>query len=150
MREASFAVLAEPTPENLDRLRAALEAEVDAELYPARPPGEAFRARMKSDEKYLDAQIAGWWVWGQSAWIGSGWCATNRLERDKGTRPDLGGDGAHGHGIHAAGPHYGRGVLSKTMRAGQLPDLGASDMAAWGRGVHAKDLRLPQKQPRCR
>lgn len=21
-----------------------------------------------------DPQIAGWWVWGQSAWIGSGWC----------------------------------------------------------------------------
>jgi DNA adenine methylase len=21
-----------------------------------------------------DAKIAGWWVWGQCAWIGSGWC----------------------------------------------------------------------------
>jgi site-specific DNA-adenine methylase len=34
-----------------------------------------FRERMKNEPDYFDAKIAGWWVWGQSAWIGSGWCA---------------------------------------------------------------------------
>jgi len=28
-----------------------------------------------------DAEIAGWWLWGQCAWIGSGWCDWSRPER---------------------------------------------------------------------
>ena len=36
---------------------------------------EQFRERMKTEPKYYDAKIAGWWVWGQCIWIGSGWCA---------------------------------------------------------------------------
>lgn len=35
---------------------------------------EDFRERMKSDPDFFDAKIAGWWVWGLSAWLGSGWC----------------------------------------------------------------------------
>jgi DNA adenine methylase len=31
---------------------------------------EEFRERMKADPDYFDAKIAGWWVWGISAWIG--------------------------------------------------------------------------------
>ncbi len=34
-----------------------------------------FRGRMRSDPDYFDAKIAGWWVWGLCAWIGSGWCS---------------------------------------------------------------------------
>lgn len=26
------------------------------------------------DPRYYDAEVAGWWAWGQCAWIGSGWC----------------------------------------------------------------------------
>lgn len=36
-----------------------------------------FRERMMTDPDYFDAKIAGWWVWGLSAWIGSGWCDVN-------------------------------------------------------------------------
>ena len=35
---------------------------------------QEFRDRMKTDPDYFDAKIAGWWVWGQCKWIGSGWC----------------------------------------------------------------------------
>lgn len=35
-----------------------------------------FRERMKTDPDFYDAKIAGWWAWGISQWIGSGWCAT--------------------------------------------------------------------------
>lgn len=31
--------------------------------------------RLKTDPAYYNAKIAGWWVWGQCLWIGSGWCA---------------------------------------------------------------------------
>ena len=36
---------------------------------------EEFRERMKTEPDYYDTKIAGWWVWGQCIWIGSGWCA---------------------------------------------------------------------------
>lgn len=31
--------------------------------------------RVRRDPDYFDAKVAGWWVWGQCLWIGSGWCA---------------------------------------------------------------------------
>jgi len=31
--------------------------------------------RLEADPEYYDAKIAGWWVWGVSNWIGSGWCS---------------------------------------------------------------------------
>lgn len=34
-----------------------------------------FQASMKADPEFYDAKIAGWWVWGQCLWIGSGWCS---------------------------------------------------------------------------
>lgn len=33
------------------------------------------RRLMRSDPFWCDPQVAGWWVWGLSQWIGSGWCA---------------------------------------------------------------------------
>lgn len=35
---------------------------------------EKFRKRMLANPEYYDAAIAGIWVWGQSCWIGAGWC----------------------------------------------------------------------------
>jgi hypothetical protein len=32
-------------------------------------------AAMESDPDWYDAKVAGWWVWGICAWIGSGWCS---------------------------------------------------------------------------
>lgn len=40
-----------------------------------------FRKRMLADPDYYDAKIAGWWVWGISSWIGSGWCSIPTNER---------------------------------------------------------------------
>jgi hypothetical protein len=31
--------------------------------------------RLMADPEYFDARMAGWWAWGQSAWIGAGWCS---------------------------------------------------------------------------
>jgi site-specific DNA-adenine methylase len=30
--------------------------------------------KLEGDVDYFDPKIAGWWVWGQCCWIGSGWC----------------------------------------------------------------------------
>jgi DNA adenine methylase len=38
---------------------------------------ETLRQRLEGDPEWHDAQIAGWWVWGVSCWIGSGFCSGN-------------------------------------------------------------------------
>jgi DNA adenine methylase len=77
---------------------------------------EGFRERMLTDPAYYDAKIAGWWVWGLSAWIGSGWCAPLKGPRAVRKRPNLN--------------RGGRGVSR------QLPHL-SGDSGAAGAGIHA-------------
>jgi len=111
----------------------------------------AFRERMKTDPEHFDAKVAGWWVWGISQWIGSGWCqyATgNRLPSigagsDRGVhqkRPRLGrgGRGVTRSGLSQQLPYVftgGRGVNAHNLPQ-QMPDL-SGDSGAAGRGVHA-------------
>lgn len=38
---------------------------------------ESVTARLEGDPDWCDAKVAGWWVWGICAWIGSGWCSGN-------------------------------------------------------------------------
>jgi hypothetical protein len=41
---------------------------------------DEFRKQMRDDPHFYDAKIAGWWVWGVSQWIGSGWCSAPNWE----------------------------------------------------------------------
>ncbi len=77
---------------------------------------EEFRERMKVDPEYYDSKIAGWWVWGQCIWIGSGWCAKQL--------PHLGDAGT---GVHRKRPHLGNAGKGVNR---QLPHLGDA-----GKGV---------------
>ena len=79
-----------------------------------------------------DAKVAGWWLWGQCCWIGSGWC-----EWDKEGHPSTSAHDPHagnaGRGVQAIGqiPHAGnagRGVQA----IGQIPHASNA-----GRGVQA-------------
>ena len=36
---------------------------------------EALSARLEGDPEWCDPKVAGWWVWGMSCWIGSGFCS---------------------------------------------------------------------------
>ena len=36
---------------------------------------ESLRRRLEGDPEWHDPKIAGWWVWGVSCWIGSGFCS---------------------------------------------------------------------------
>jgi len=88
-----------------------------------------------------DAKVAGWWLWGQCSWIGSGWCdwaGAARNERRDGRAGDWEGEphaGNAGMGVQAIGkvPHAsdaGRGspiLLTSTGRTalrwlGELAD----------------------------
>ena len=66
-----------------------------------------------------DAKIAGWWLWGQCCWIGSGWCDPARGQRGDGS---AGGDGL-GQIPHAS--NAGRGVQAVTL--GKIPHASAAE-----------------------
>lgn len=88
-----------------------------------------FRARMRSEPEYFDAKVAGWWVWGLCAWIGSGWCDVARVESggDDRARAQLaGGEGHHGNGVHSL----------SARQPEKLPLLGGTT----GAGVHRRGL----------
>jgi hypothetical protein len=106
-----------------------------------------FRERMMSDPLFFDARIAGWWVWGLCAWIGSGWCSSPNVGGSK--LPSLAGGGA-GQGSQA---YYGKGIHSGAYRAPsrQLPALGGStfdgkSFANYGKGIHGGGMRAPSRQ----
>lgn len=84
-----------------------------------------FREHMKTDPEFFDAKIAGWWVWGVSQWIGSGWCS----------QPDWTGRMARG---------ASRGIHCERRPPRQVPNL-SGDSGAAGRGIHASGLH--QKVP---
>lgn len=97
----------------------------------AAPDAAEWRARMHRDPDFYDAKRAGWWVWGHSAWIGSGWCPDRDSEGALSDQlPHLGDPGM---GVHAPG-------LSD-----QLPHLGDP-----GRGVHAVMAALAARLRRVR
>jgi DNA adenine methylase len=89
-----------------------------------------------------DAKVAGWWLWGQCSWIGSGWCEwqrkdsarQRRREGHPGERTDSEVTSA-GMGIQASGqiPHVsdaGRGIQA----SGQIPHVGNADPIFWTSG----------------
>jgi DNA adenine methylase len=88
-----------------------------------------------------DPKVAGWWLWGQCCWIGSGWCdwAGRGPQRVDGQIPFL---SSPGMGVQAIGqvPHAGnagRGVQA----LGQVPHVGDAGMGvqALGKIPHAGD-----------
>ena len=85
------------------------------------------RAKLTDAEWPGDARIAGWWLWGQCCWIGSGWCDPDRGQRGDGSA----GDDGCGQIPHAG--NAGRGVQATTL--GRIPH--ASDA---GMGVQATTL----------
>jgi DNA adenine methylase len=49
--------------------------------------------RLRSDPDFYDAKSAGWWVWGQCCWIGTGWGPEMREQGVNRKRPHLGDAG---------------------------------------------------------
>ena len=113
---------------------------------------ERITAKLEGDPEWFDAKAAGWWVWGISLWIGSGWCsgkgswivADGELVNFR-QLPHLGNAG---QGINRQLPHLGsagQGINRKLPHLGdagqginrQLPHLGNA-----GRGINRKRQEL--------
>jgi len=86
---------------------------------------------IESDPMFYDSQVAGWWVWGQNAWIGGGWCTGKGPWRyaDDGT-VSCSSNGEEG--VTRVLPHLGTGRGINR----QLPHLGA------GQGINRKRPHL--------
>jgi hypothetical protein len=111
-----------------------------------------FQAQMKADPDFFDVKIAGWWVWGQCLWIGSGWC-----QKPEWTGRGVGAAanrGVHSQRLEQPRPHVshaGMGVHSKRSKLRERGDDGIATRrwqgggAGGGSGVHAP--RLSQQKP---
>ena len=88
--------------------------------------GPELRERMVADPDDYDAKIAGWWVWGQSSWIGHGWC-DNHGQYDRVPNINTGG----GFGVQQQ-----REDLHVEDKRPKVPDGGGS-------GVSAQRDRVP-------
>lgn len=111
--------------------------------------------KVKADPEFFDPKVAGWWVWGQCLWIGSGWCArpdwTGRVNAGRRARGinGAGVNGVHKPSLGAGGwqkrpvLQHGEGGRGVHRLAHQVPDL-SGDSGAAGRGIHAPGfLRRP-------
>lgn len=79
---------------------------------------EEVRRQMRADPDWFDVQVAGWWVWGLSQWIGSGWCAQPAWEESGVTRAEKGcGIGTSTTAKRPSLPKGGRGVQQVSARA---------------------------------
>jgi hypothetical protein len=104
-----------------------------------------FREAMKTDPSYFDARVAGYWVWGQCIWIGSGWCsaAAKIDEGNAGTGlhrklPHL---GTAGNGLHRQLPHLGD--------AGTEASTGSDRISATAQYLHQLADRLRRVRVCC-
>jgi len=123
---------------------------------------EDFRRRMRWDPEFYDAKIAGWWVWGISQWIGSGWCAApnwtagaamvhgSRAEGAS-TRPNLQPQGVHVRSIRgsATSEHEQRPDLSgqRGVTGGRLRDLGNSHHWEKRPNLNGRRTTLSEQMP---
>jgi hypothetical protein len=90
--------------------------------------------RLMGDPEFFDAKAAGWWVWGQCCWIGSGWCS------GKGPWTSENGEfvlGNSGQGVNRQRPHLGDPGKGVNRKRPHLRNPGQGECAArseWLRG----------------
>lgn len=98
--------------------------------------------QVMTDPEYFDVQIAGWWVWGQCLWIGSGWCESPKSLRTR----DANGMIADklqknsGAGVLAVGLHAKRPRLRERGDDGVAYRRWQGGGQGGGSGVHAPTL----------
>lgn len=99
----------------------------------------AFRERMRKEPDFFDVKVAGWWVWGISQWIGSGWCAQPAWEAEGF------GDKTSEHAKRPALDKPGRGVHQLAARGESLANAtnweGRANAGRDPRGVNARRVR---------
>lgn len=95
---------------------------------------ESITDRLMGDPEWYDVRAAGWWAWGASCWIGSGWCSgMGPWVASDGvmTRRD---DGDAGRGVNRQLPHLGNAGQGVNRTGGLTEYLGRlADRLRWTR-----------------
>jgi len=92
---------------------------------------------LTTNPEFFDAKIAGWWVYGQCLWIGSGWCATDRRRRNEypaGQKKRPHCDRGSGRGVH-------QDLEEKSPRMGYGPDQKRRPQLSADRGINAERVQ---------
>jgi len=104
---------------------------------------------MEADPEFYDAKIAGWWVWGVNAWIGSGWCSgAGPWTTDAGIVSKLPHLGDAGQGVNRKLPHLGdagRGVNRKLPHLGDAGRAGFNNLQYRADGIAAYFTQLANR-----
>lgn len=138
-----------------------IERDLEARHFWLVTEGRSRIERLAGDPEAFDSQVAGWWCWGLSTWIGGGWCAgtgphawlpeagewgsARREEGDSGVehrKPFL--SGPHQGGINSELEQQGiprrrpavqrpRGINAGVER--KRPNIGGRGNGADGRGI---------------
>ena len=66
--------------------------------------------RVMKEPDFYDAKIAGWWVWGQCLWIGSGWCQSPHIRKFGQSEMKNNGTGVHRVSITEQYGRAGKGI----------------------------------------
>jgi hypothetical protein len=90
---------------------------------------DTLRARLEGDPEFCDSKIAGWWVWGVSCWIGSGFCSGRGpwSVRD-GQLVHL---GDNGRGVNRQLVHLGDNGQGVNRKLVHLGDNGQGRLVPW-------------------
>lgn len=107
-------------------------------------------AAMDADPNFFDAKVAGWWVWGINAWIGSGWCSGTgpwrKIDGVVGKLPHL---GDAGQGVNRKLPHLGNAGLGVNRQRPHLGDAGRGDEPQ-ATGIYAYFQQLAARMRKVR
>jgi hypothetical protein len=105
-----------------------------------------FRERMKVDPDFYNVKVAAWWVWGLSAWIGSGWCDLSRVTPAR-QLPDVGNGG---RGVHRKNGTGGLHALSARLRRTRVAcgdwSRVTGDSVTWRHGLTGVFLDPPYSE----
>jgi len=77
-------------------------------------------SHLMADPDYCDPKAAGWWVWGLSCWIGSGWCSGNGPWIEENGEFVL---GSAGQGVNRQRPHLGTAGQGVNRQRPHLGDV---------------------------
>ena len=90
-------------------------------------------AKMEADPDWFDVKVAGWWVWGVNAWIGSGWCSGEGPWKLADTDPNrqLPHLGDAGRGVNRQLPHLGDAGQGVNRQLPHLGDAGQGALAPY-------------------
>ncbi len=84
--------------------------------------GREIAERVTWDPEFYDTRVAGWWVWGISAWVGGGWCSGAGRWTPETLELSYQGNAGVRRRMPAVGDNVGKGVHSLTRR-GRLREV---------------------------